>query len=284
MMFEFLLLYELLTTDTTELTFTSKIIVNVIDKGKVVALLQKNKIIDIDTLSINLKMVNVWCSDFSAEVISNVITPNGFGVWCRVSKTDCYCETAKKVSAEFPPLASCLVIEGTVTAEFRLKADEMKCMKVLSLSNCIVIEEMFAAELELRADEMKCMKVLSLSSCIVIEGMLTAGFESRAGAEDGCEIPSFGGWVMPWTMDVAGTRFGANKTDDSELIEDIKGITDVFILCLICLWACSLSSIWSIASRQAVVTSLKWINNMLCSILPIITCQRQWWCSQSGSS
>ena len=78
--------------------------------------------------------------------------------------TDCCCKTAGKVSAEFPSLTDCLVIEETIIVEFESKAGEMKCLKVLSPDSCIITEGMLTAELELRAD-----------------------------AVNGCEIPSFSG-------------------------------------------------------------------------------------------
>ena len=166
-MFKPSLLYGLSTTDTIELTFISKIIVGVIDKGKVIALPQKNKVINIDTPGINLGVVNMWCSDFPAEVVNGVITSGGSDVWHRVSMTDCCCKVTGEVSAEFPSLTGCLVIEGIITAE-----------------------------LELKTGEVECLKVSSPSSCIMIEGMLTAEFESKAGTVNDCEILSFSGWVM----------------------------------------------------------------------------------------
>ena len=85
-------------------------------------------------------------------------------------------------------------------------------------------------------------------------------------------------------MDMARTRSEANKADDSKLIKNIKGITDVFTSYLIYLQTCLLSSTWSIALRQAVVTNLKWIDNRFCSILLIIAHQKQQWCSWSNLS
>ena len=249
MMFKLLLLYELLTMNTIELTFVSKTIVDVINESKVVTLSWKNEVIDVDTFNVDLRMMNVWCSDFPTEVIDDVITSGSSDVWCRVSMINCCCETAEKVPAEFSPLASCLMIEGTVMAEFGL-----------------------------RADEVEYLKVLSPGSCVMTEGMLMAEFELRAGAVNSCEISLFNDWVMPWTMNVAGMRSEADKTDGFELIEDIKGIINVSILCLTCLWACSLSLISLIVSRWAVVMNLKWINDRPCSIAPIIAHWRQWWC------
>ena len=160
-------LYALLTISTTEPIFVNKIIVSVINKGKIVAFSQKNEVIDVDTSDINLEMINVWCSDFSVRVIDGVITSDDFNVWCRISMTDCCYKAVKKVSTEFSSLADCLVIGETVITE-----------------------------LELKAGRIKCLKVSSLSSCIMIKGMLVAELESRTGAVNNCEIPLFNGWIM----------------------------------------------------------------------------------------
>ena len=186
--------------------------------------------------------MNIWCSDFPTEIIGNVITPNGSDVWYRVSMTDYCCETAEKVSAEFPPLASCLMIEETITAELRLKAGRVKCLKISSSDSCVMTEE-----------------------------MLIAGFELRTGTVNGCEIPSFSDWIMPWTMDTAEMRSEADKVNGSELIKNMKRTTGVSTSHLTCLQACSPSLISLIVSRWAVVTSLKWIDDRPCSIASIIT-------------
>ena len=79
-MFKSSSLYKLLITDTIELTFISKIIINVINKGKVITLSQKDKVININTFSIDLKMINAWCSNFFIEVVNSVITSDNSDV------------------------------------------------------------------------------------------------------------------------------------------------------------------------------------------------------------
>ena len=59
MMFESSLLYGLLITDTTELTFAGKIIVDVINENKIVAFPQKNEVINVDISDVDLRVMNI---------------------------------------------------------------------------------------------------------------------------------------------------------------------------------------------------------------------------------
>lgn len=79
-------------------------------------------------------------------------------------------------------------------------------------------------------------------------------------------------------MIMTETKSEADKTDDSELIKNMRENTDVFISHLICLWVCLSSLIWLIMSRGAVVMNLKWIDDKSCSITHWIAHWRQWWC------
>ena len=58
-MFKSLLLYELSTINTIESTLVSKIIINIINKDKVIALFKKNEVINVNIFDINLKVMNV---------------------------------------------------------------------------------------------------------------------------------------------------------------------------------------------------------------------------------
>lgn len=58
MIFKSSSLYELSAMNTIRPTLVSKIIIDVIDKDKVIALSQKDRVIDIDTFNINLNVMN----------------------------------------------------------------------------------------------------------------------------------------------------------------------------------------------------------------------------------